>query len=418
MSTSTGTVAGAIPDEGKMRSLRWKSLAAAFLGWTLDAMDWMILSIVLTQIGKEFNIGLAQLGMLGTVTLLGAAVSGLFVGVIADYLGRVRILTFTMIWYALATAACGFAESFTQLLILRFITGIGLGGEWGVGAALVSEYWPDKYRARATSLVHSGWPVGFGLASLASIYILPTLGWRYMFFLGIIPAFVAMWVRLSVPEPEEWQKTKANADEKRAKGETVAFPLATLFNPQYRRTTFFAVLWMTGMLLAYWGAATWLPAFLSNAKGLTIAKTGGFLVVLNLGAWFSYQFFGWLSDYKGRRFSMVTGCISSIIGTLIYVSIDSEQGLLLFGPIFGFMTYGLFGTAGAYLSEMFPAEARATGASFCFNFARGIAMLSPYIIGTVAAAYGLVVGLGLTALFSLIAVIALFFLPETRKHTA
>jgi MFS family permease len=221
MATTTGTAELSTPEDRKARSLRWKSLAAAFLGWTLDAMDWMILSIVLSQVGKEFNVGLAQLGMLGTVTLLGAAVSGLFVGVIADYLGRVRVLTFTMIWYALATAACGFAESFTQLLILRFITGIGLGGEWGVGAALVSEYWPEQYRARATSLVHSGWPIGFGLASLASIYILPTLGWRYMFYLGIIPAFVAMWVRLSVPEPEEWQKSKAAAADKRAKGETV-----------------------------------------------------------------------------------------------------------------------------------------------------------------------------------------------------
>lgn len=400
-------------DEASARSSRWKSLIAASLGWTLDAMDWMILSLALTHIGVEFGAGLAQLGMLATATLLGATISGLFVGMLADKYGRVKMLTITMVWYAAATAACGFAQDMTQLLLLRFITGVGLGGEWGIGAALVSEYWPEKYRARATSFVHSGWPIGYGLASLAYIFILPEWGWRTMFFLGIIPAFVALWVRMSVPEPEEWKQAKAK---KAVPGEEKKIPLGVLFSPQYRKTTITAIVWMSGMLMAYWGAATWLPAFLSKAKDLNIIKTGGFLIVLNVGAFLGYQFYGWLADAKGRRFSMLFGCVGSIVATLIYVSINSESTLLLFGPVFGFLTYGIFGVSGAFISELYPPEVRATGTSLIFNSGRGFAMISPFLIGTVASQYGLTLGLGLTAAFSTVAIIALFLLPETRKN--
>lgn len=405
------------PDDPVMRAMRWRSLMAALLGWTLDAMDWMILALVLTHIGTDFGIGLTELGLLGTTTLLGAAISGLVAGVIADKYGRVKILTVTMIWYAVFTAACGFVDSFVHMLILRFLTGLGLGGEWGIGAALVSEYWPEKYRARATSFVHSGWPIGYGLASLAYLFILPEWGWRAMFFIGIIPAIVAMWVRLAVPEPQEWRDMKEKMEALAKKGEKVKLPLATLFDPAHRRTTLFAMFWMGGMLMAYWGAATWLPAFLSKARGLNVVKTGSFLIILNIGAFFSYQFFGWLADVKGRRFALLLGCCCSVVATVIYVSIQSETGILIFGPVFGFMTYGIFGPAGAYISEMFPPEVRATATSFVFNFGRGLAMLSPFLIGAVADKYGLIMGLGMTALFSFVAVICLFFLPETKKQS-
>lgn len=402
----------ALPEDPIMKSRRWRSLIAAALGWTLDAMDWMLLSLALTLIGKEFNLQMTDLGLLATATLAGAALSGLFMGVIADYFGRVKMLTVTMIWYAAFTAACGFAQDYTQLIVLRFLTGIGLGGEWGIGAALVSEYWPEKYRARATCLVHSGWPIGYGLASLAYIYIVPAWGWRGLFFLGVIPAFVALWVRLSVPEPEEWRKTK----ERRDSGEVMKFPLATLFGPEYLRTTILAIIWTSGSLMAYWGAATWLPAFLSKAKQLDIVRTGTYLIVLNAGAFFGYQFYGWLADTKGRRWALIFAAVACIVATVLYVSIDSPTPLLLFGPVFGFFTYGLFGIFGAYISELFPAEARATGTSLVFNSGRGVSMLSPVIIGSVAASHGLVMGLGITALFNLIAMVALVLLPETAKH--
>jgi MFS family permease len=404
--------------ETMLKKKRWQSLWGAMAGWTLDAADWMMLALALPLIQKEFGLSLASVGLLATVTLAGAAIGGSLVGVVADYLGRVKVLTYTMVWYAVFTAACGFAQSFEQLLALRFIVGIGLGGEWGVGAALVSEYWPDKYRARATSFVHSGWPIGYGLASLAFMYIVPMSGWRALFWVGIVPAFIAVAVRLSVPEPQEWvEQNRKRQEASEKKTEVVKFPLVTLFSGIYLRRTILGIAFTSATLMAYWGSATWLPSYLYQAKGLDIVKTGTYLIVLNVGAFFGYQFLGWVADMKGRRFSFGLAMAASIVVTVIYMTLDNPQALLMFGPVFGFFTYGYFGIFGAFLSELFPVEARATGTSFVYNIGRGISMLSPYIIGFVAQAYGLAIGLGTTAAFYVIAMIAIFLLPETKRES-
>lgn len=402
-------------DEALAKSRRWSSIWAAMAGWTLDAMDWMMLALALPLIGSEFHLSLGEMGMLATATLAGAALGGSLVGIAADYYGRVRVLMWTMIFYAAFTAACGFAQSYEQLLALRFFTGIGLGGEWGVGAALVSEYWPKHQRARATAFVHSGFPIGYGLAALAFMYITPEYGWRALFWLGIIPAFVAMWVRISVPEPDEW----VQAEKQRAAGDpSLKFPLVALFSGPQLRITLLAIAMTSGALMAYHGAASWLPSYLAKAKGLDIVKTGGYLIVLNAGAFFGYQFFGWLADVKGRRFAIISALVACIAATIVYVSLDDPQQLLLFGPIYGFCTYAIFGIFGAYISELFPANARATATSVVFNLGRGVSMMSPYLIGTMVAGYGWTVGLMLTAVYNLLAVIAVFLLPETQKAKA
>jgi MFS family permease len=378
-------------------------------------MDWMMLSLALPFIKVTFNLSLTELGLLATTTLAGAALGGIVVGILADYLGRVRVLMYTMLWYAILTAACGFSQSYTQLMILRFLVGIGLGGEWGVGSALVSEYWPAERRARATSLVQSGWPLGYGLAALLFMFIVPLWGWRCLFFVGIVPAFIAMWVRASVPEPEAWVESRSIRLNAKAAGAIVRFPLLTLFTAKYLRTTILTLILVSGALMAFWGTASWLPSYLAMTKKLNIIKTGTFLIVLNAGAFLGYQAFGWIADKKGRRHSIMSGLLFSAIATVIYVFIDKPQALLLFGPVFGFVTYGFFGTFGAYITELFPVEARATGANLAYNFARGLAMLVPFIIGAVAQNQGLALGLGLTAGFYLVGLLAACFLPETRK---
>ncbi len=410
MSEITTTIS---PDEShevtKVTRESWKCLIAAFVGWALDAMDWMLLALALPLIAKEFGSGMGASGLLGTMTLLGAAISGLFVGMLADKLGRVKMLMFTMFFYALMTALCGFAQSYLQLLVLRFFTGIGLGGEWGVGAALITETWPSKWRAWATSTVHSGFPVGYGLATLAYMYIAPVHGWRWLFFLGVLPAFVAIWIRLSVGEPAPWKASRNNPNEEQPK-----LPLTMLFQGVYLKRTIFASIMVGGTLMAYWGMGTWVPSYLVQTKGLDIMKSGSFLLLLNFGGICGHQTFGFLSGRLGRRASLLLGIGSATVATLIYVTIDTPDTLFWFGWVFGWATYGFFGTFGAYLSELYPVEARATGASFTFNTGRAMSMLSPYIIGVTAASYGLGVGLGMTAVFNAIAMLALFMLPETR----
>ena len=412
--TSAAGNSSATVDKEDMRK-QWLSLGGAMAGWMLDAMDWMMLALALPLIRNSFNSSLPQLGLLATMTLLGAFVGGIFSGVLADYFGRVKMLMFTMIWYGIFTAACGFAQSYEQLLILRTLTGIGLGGEWGVGAALVSEYWPDRHRAKATCLVHSGWPLGYGLAAVAFIFVTPSYGWRGLFWVGVIPAFIAIIVRLSVPEPELWLEAKKRRAEGGAGDADSKFPLATLFSRQYIRLTLLAIVLAAGALMAYQGAATWLPTYLAKTKGLNIARTGSFIIILNLGAFLGYQFFGWLADVKSRRFAFTVGMSGAIVATLIYVMIDNLQALLYFGPVFGFITYGFFGIFGAFISELFPTKARATATSLIFNCGRLPAMMAPYLIGVVAQTRGLGFGLGTTIVYDMLALVGLFFLPETVK---
>ena len=179
--------------------------------------------------------------------------------------------------------------------------------------------------------------------------------------------------------------------------------------------TLLGMLLFSRALMAYWGSATWLPSFLASAKGLNVVKTGGFLIMLNVGAFLGYQFFGWLADRKGRRLAFIYGMCGAIIATIIYVAIDNELALLWFGPVFGFTTYGFFGIFGAFISELFPTSARATGTSLVWNIGRAMSMLSPIIIGALAEGYGLSFGLGVTVVFNLLGLVAVYFLPETVK---
>jgi len=400
-----------VPNPEKITRQQWMSLGGAFAGWTLDAMDWMLLALSLPLITGTFHCTQTQLGLLAGLTLAGAAVGGTLMGILADRWGRVRMLMFTMVIYGVFTASCGFAQSFNQLLVLRILTGIGLGGEWGVGATLVAEYWPDRYRAKCTSLVHSGWPVGYGLATLAFLFITPRFGWRGLFFVGIIPALIAIWLRTAVPEPAEWVQTKKD----RAVKKEQEFPLRKLFSGELLRSTIFGGILAAGALMAYWGSATWLPSYLVKARHLNVLKTSKFLILLNFGAFLGYQFFGWFADRFGRRLSFALGMSGTIVVTVAYVLIPSEFALLCFGPVFGFVSYGFFGPFGAFISELFPPEARATGTTLVFNIGRACSIASPVIIGSVAEARGLGWGLGTTAAFNVLGLIALFLLPETVR---
>ncbi len=392
---------------------QWSSLFGAWAGWALDAMDWTMLALILPMIKTAFHLTLPQLGLLATATLGGAAIGGVIFGIFADYYGRVKTLTLTMIWYGLGTAACALTQSFEQLLIIRAITGIGIGGEWGIGATLVSEYWPDKLRARAIGLVHSGWSIGYGLAVLSLMLVAPAYGWRGMFLLGIIPAFVAVIIRFGIKEPEAWLKAR----EERTQGIKVnaaKFPLASLFTDEYRRVTLIACVFMGGALMANWGLSTWLPSYLKTAKGLSFMKTGIFLLVYQLGVFIGYQAYGWLGDKKGRRYAFFIGLTGGAITTAIFSQLSSPHVILYFNFVFG-LSMGFYGLCGTFISELYPAHARATGTSFIMNFGRFLSMFSPVIIGTVAQSQGLAFGIGTTVGFIVISIVALYFLPETVR---
>ena len=392
---------------------QWMSLVGAWSGWALDAMDWTMLALMFPLLKEEFAVSLPQLGLLATATLGGAAIGGIIFGLLADYYGRVKMLSLCMVWYAIGTGVCGFAQSFEQLLIIRAITGIGIGGEWGIGATLVSEYWPGRLRGRAIGLVHSGWSIGYGLSLLAMVLVAPRYGWRAMFWLGFLPALVAIWVRHGIREPEIWVKMKADREQGIGTA-TRKFPLASLFSAGSRRITICACIFMGGALMANWGLSTWLPTYLKTAKGLDFVKTGIFLFVYQVGVFLGYQVYGWLSDAKGRRFAFIIGLIGGSLATAIFSQLSNPNVILFYNFLFG-LAMGYYGVSGTFLSELYPTEARATGTAFIMNFGRFLSMFSPVIIGAVAESQGLSFGLVTTIGFNVVALMALLFLPETVK---
>jgi len=419
----------AYTDTEKIGPLQWKALLGALAGWVLDAMDWMFLALALPLIMKEWGLSLGEAGALGGAALIGVGISAIFAGSIADLIGRTKALMITMMGYSVLTALCGFTQNFTQLFILRIITGLFLGGEWGIGAVLLNEYWPPRRRAQAMSTVQSGWAIGFGIAAAISTVVLAAYGWRALFFIGIFPAFVAVWIRYTVPEPPVWVKSSEERKkllERKAKGEILkdeeasktAFPLKSLFEPGLIKLTIMATVMCLGVVMAFWGGYTWLPTYLATVKKLSIVKAGIFLIWLNVGALVGYQVFGYLGDKYGRRFSFGLGTLLSSIATVIYVSLDTPEAVLYFGPIYGFITMGFYGLFGVVISELFPAYCRSTAANFAMNFARGLSFFGPYIIGTFAAKYGLAAGIGLTGAFYLVSFFTIIAMPDPRKVEA
>lgn len=394
----------------------WKCLAASFLAYTLDAMDWMMLALLLPLIAQEFVLSPTSMGLLGTVTLAGTAISGLIAGILADRYGRVKLLGATMIAYSIMTGLCGLVESYIMLVILRFATGLGLGGTWAVGVALISDTWPIKRRARATSIMQTGWPLGYGLAALAFMYLAPIWGWRAMFFLGMTPALVACAIMIILPEPPNWvrsaqvRKAQPLAERKNPFG-----TIGILFKPEYRKRTILACIVASGGALSTWGLTTFLATYLYKDRGLTVTDTGSFIILFNIGAVLGYQIFGWISDTIGRRFSMALGLGSCALATVTFLSLNDPVLMKWSIPLFGLLAYGFFGTYGAYLGELFPFEARATGVGFTFNIGRAVSMFSPLITGVIATGYGMRYGIGMTAIFNIMGLIAVLFLPETRK---
>jgi len=274
--------------------------------------------------------------------------------------------------------------------------------------------------------VQSGWAIGYGVASLLYMLIAPVYGWRVLFFVGFLPAIVAVLIMKYVPEPEVWVKSdrERREIEKSVRSgqrvtveqkQKVEFPLKALFGKDLIRYTVLSLVMCTGITLAYWGAATWLPTFLATTRKLSIVRTGYYLFWLNVGAVAGYQLFGWLGDKNSRRFSLGAGFLASIVIVLVYVNLDSPTAILWCGPILGFITYGYWGMFGVVLSELFPTWCRATAVNFCFNFARGIGFFGPYLIGRFANVYGLTAALSLTSALYLVALVALIAMPEPRK---
>jgi MFS family permease len=397
--------------DGVFSAPRWLALWAAMLGYMLDAMDVLLYVFALQTLRAEFGLSYREAGLVSSVTLISSSVGGILAGIISDRVGRRKTLIYTILMYSLASAGTALSQGLAGLLFWRALVGLGLGGQWSAGATLVSESWPAEHRAKAISFMQSGWALGYMAAAVVSAIILPTLGWRVLFLVGVLPALLTVLVRRKVSEPEIWLRSKQPGR------------FLEIFRPPHRDRTVLATLLATSVLFGYWGVFTWLPGFLSasvagGGAGLSIAGASTLVFTLQIGAYFGYLCFGWLADRLGRRPAFAIYVFVAALLTPAYGYAPRFGGtalLLALGPLVGFFGTGFFSLFGSMLAELYPTAIRGAGQGFVYNFGRGLSALAPYAVGALADTHGVGPALALNSGFFLIAAVLVFALPETKS---
>jgi len=310
------------------------------------------------------------------------------------------------------TAACGFAQSIWQLGVFRFVLGLGMGGEWTSGAAIVSETWPDRHRGKAVALMQSAWAIGYAAAALVVALVLPRFGWRVVFMIGILPALLTLWIRSSVQESEVWLQSRARGDHHRA-------TIKDVFRGRFASTTALLTLLSTSTIFAYWGLNLWVPAYLSldpsrGGLGLSNALTTLLVVTMQAGTFLGYVSFGYVSDAIGRRPAFVGYILIAAFVTLLYGITTNPWILLVFGPVVAFFGTGFFSGFAAVTAEIYPTSIRAVAQGFTFNVGRLGSAVAPFLVGSLAQSQGFGVAFSMLAGALLVGAATWIWLPETR----
>ncbi len=383
-----------------------KALWAASMGWLLDAFDVMLYALVMTSVIEELGLTRAQGGLMASLTLAASAVGGLVFGVVADKLGRTRALSLSILLYSVFTFACGFATNVWQFAIFRVLLGLGMGGEWASGAALVSETWPEQHRGKALGIMQSCWAIGYGLAAVVVAIVLPSFGWRAVFFVGILPALFTLWIRRSVKEPEMWLRQKAAPI--KAEKRTFSIRLAIFLTGMNAATMF-----------AWWGLNLWVPSYLSSpitegGVGLSTTTMSMFIIAMQVGMWLGYVSFGFISDKFGRRPTYVTYLLMAALLVWFYGFAREPWVLLVLGPFVAFFGTGYFSGFGAVASEIFPTSIRATALGVTYNSGRLLSALAPFMVGTMVQSRGYGGAFTMTSIFFIIAAALWIGIPETK----
>jgi MFS family permease len=406
-STSSPTSAQiAVADEPVTR-YGWKALAASVIGFSMDGFDMLILGFMLVAISADLALTSTQAGSLVTWTMLGAVAGGLIFGSMSDHLGRIRVLTWTILVFAVFTGLCALARGYRDLVFFRAIAGLGLGGEFGIGMALATEAWPADKRARASSYVMVGWHGGVLLAAFTTPLLLPVIGWRGMFLVGIVPAVVAFVVRRALDEPEIFVQKHA------AKNEN-SFRALVKDSKTFRTTLGIAILCAV-QNFAYYGLMVWLPSYLSKTLGFSLTKSSLWTGVTVLGMACGIWVCGQLADRIGRKPSFLLFQVGAVVMVFLYSRITEASMLLWAGAIMGVFVNGLNGGIGALISEAYPTVARATAQNTLWNLGRGVGSLGPLAVGVLAAKYSFHAAIGLLASIYFLDIVAtLFLIPELK----
>ncbi|HVS63175.1 MAG TPA: MFS transporter [Thermoanaerobaculia bacterium] len=360
---------------------QWRAFWATFLGWVLDGFDFTILTFILIDIQNSFTIDRALAGALGTVTLLMRLVGGAAAGTAADRWGRRLPLMLSILWFSLFAGLSGFSTSYAMLFAFRALFGIGMGGEWAAGMPLVLEHWPAHLRGIASGLLQGGYSWGFILSAMVYTFIYPALepygeiAWRAMFWLGIVPALLVLWIRKNVPESPVWLERRKHMTERKTPD---GVSLWRIFKPDLILTTAQASVLIGSFMFSYYSISFWYATYLIE-RGLT---TLPFLIALNVGGILGAYVWGRASEGRvGRRGAASIAALVGITMVPLYLYVDDTRLLFVGAALMGLFGAGMWGVIPTYLSERFPTAARSVGAGFCYHAGAALGSMTPFVVG-------------------------------------
>jgi len=408
MESSVAQTTDREPEE-RVTAYAWKVLAGSAIGYAMDGFDLIILGFMMPVITVSLGLTSAQGGALVTWTLIGTVLGGFIFGALSDHFGRVRVLAWTILLFAIFTALCAFAQGFWDLLTYRTISGIGLGGEFGIGMALAAEAWPASMRARASSYVALGAQCGVLLAAVLTPLLISHIGWRGMFVIGVVPAVGAWIMRRKLHEPELFSRTARAA---RAKPNTFRLLVA---DARTIRTSVGIVILCAVQNFGYYGIMIWLPTFLSKQMGFSLGKSGLWTAVTILGMMVGACLFGNLADRIGRKPTFLLYQLGAVVMVLVYARLSDPTVMLWAGALMGMFVNGMIGGYGALMSEVYPTVARATAQNVLWNLGRSVGAFGPVVVGALASSYSFQIAIALLAsLYVLDMIATLVLIPELK----
>ena len=395
-----------------------RALLAAYAGYGLDGFDFMIYSFIIPTLLSLWSISKAEAGYIASGTLITSAIGGWAAGVLADRYGRARILQLTVLWFAAFTFLSGFTHSFAQLFFTRAMQGFGFGGEWAVGSVLVAEIIDARHRGKAAGLVQSSWSVGWAAAALAfwavSSLAPPQWAWKIVFWLGLLPGLLIIYIRRRVPEPPLYLKMRAQRLAAHGSA-TRRGEYLDIFRGSLLRTTLLATSLSTGMLGAYYSVTTWLPTFLATERHLSVGGTTSYVLMVIVGSLAGYLTSGWLADRMGRRRGFIVFACCAAVLIVLYTHLPVAGGMFLIGFPLGFFVLGIFSGMGACLAELYPGAVRGSGQGFSYSVGRGIGGFCPSLIGVLSSHLSLSDEIaGFTIAAYAVVIVSAWALPETK----
>ena len=405
-----------MPWYSSMSGPQKKTFWACLTGWVLDAMDVQMFAFVIPTLLVAWNMTKSEAGIIGTSALVTSALGGMIAGLLADRIGRVRVLQITIAWFALFTGASAFTHSFHELLLTRSLQGLGFGGEWAAGAVLIGEVVDKRIRGRAVGTVQAGWPIGYALAAMfyyGLFSLMPAdIAWRALFIVGLLPALSLIWMRRHIKESEAFNAV-ASA---RAKTSMLG-NFRLIFAPAVVGRTITASLLAAGALGGNYTVLTWLFTYLRQTHGMSIGMSTWYLAINICGSFCGYIGAAYLSDLIGRRGTFVLSALGATLAVLAYTFLPvAGAAMLALGFLVGMFQSGIVSGMGACFSELFPAQIRASAGGFSYNFGRALGSLVPAVVGISSVRYGLGPSIGAWAAVSYgVVFAAALAMPETRN---